>query len=296
MIGSVFQTVVSGVLTGAIYALMAMGIVIIYRSSGIFNFAHGAITLLGAFIFWTLITIVKCPVWVCLLGTLIAAALLGLFIERLTMRPLLGQPILASIMMTLGLSMVFLGAYEAMWGHMGIVSYPAFMPMGHWMIGEVVIGQANTILLIAAVLLFVCFTLFFRYTDTGKQVLAICESHVVAQSVGIDVKRVLTVVWVISCSCAALSGILVGATGSVGIYLNDLVFMVIPVIILGGLESIGGALIAGLVIGLVEMITAAFLDPLIGGGFRQVAPYIFLLIVLIVKPYGLFGWKRIERI
>ena len=294
--GSLVQAVVSGILTGAIYALVAMGIVIVYRSSGIFNFAHGAVTLIGAFVFWTLIGCAGLPVWACILVTFLIAALVGLGIERLTLRPLLGQPILASIMMTLGLSMLFLGIYQAVWGHMGIVSFPSFMPMGHWMIGDIVIGQANTIVLVAAVLLFLLFSGFFRYTATGKQVLAICESHIVAQSVGIDVKRVLSVVWVISCACAALAGILVGATGSVGIYLNDLVFMVIPVIILGGLESIGGALIAGLIVGLVEMISAAFIDPIIGGGFRQVAPYLFLIVVLIVKPYGFFGWERIERI
>jgi len=168
--------------------------------------------------------------------------------------------------------------------------------MGHWVVGEITIGQANTWVLITAIVLFILFTIFFRFTSTGKQVQAICESHVIAQSVGIDVKRVLSLVWVIACICAALTGVLVGATGSVGIYLNELVFMVIPVIILGGLESIGGALVAGFIVGLVEMISATFIDPIIGGGFRQVAPYLFLLIVLIVKPYGLFGWERIERI
>jgi len=296
MIDALFQAIVSGILVGAIYALVAMGIVIVYRSSGIFNFAHGAVIVVGAFLFWTLIKVAGLPLWLCILLTGATVSLIGLAIEYLTMRPLLGQPILASIMMTLGLSMFFLGIYQVLWGHKGIVTFPKFMPMGHWVMGEVVIGQANVFVLIAAIALFLLFSLFFRFTGTGKQVQAICESHIIAQSVGIDVKRVLSVVWIIACLCAVLCGILVGATGSVGIYLNELVFMVIPVIILGGLESIGGALVAGLVIGLVEMISATFIDPIIGGGFRQVAPYLFLLIVLIVKPYGLFGWERIERI
>ena len=296
MIGSLFQAIVSGILTGAIYGLVAMGIVIVFRSSGVFNFAHGALILVGAFFFWTLISLAGLPLWACILITMLVAAIIGVALEYLALRPLLGQPILASIMMTLGLSMFFLGIYQVVWGHRGIVSFPKFMPMGHWVVGGVTIGQANTWVLITAIVLFILFTVFFRFTSTGKQVQAICESHVIAQSVGIDVKRVLSLVWVIACICAALTGVLVGATGSVGIYLNELVFMVIPVIILGGLESIGGALVAGFIVGLVEMISATFIDPIIGGGFRQVAPYLFLLIVLIVKPYGLFGWERIERI
>jgi branched-chain amino acid transport system permease protein len=296
MIESLLQAIVSGILTGAIYGLVAMGIVIIFRSSGVFNFAHGALILVGAFLFWTLISLAGLPLWACILITMLVSAATGLALEYLALRPLLGQPILASIMMTLGLSMFFLGIYQVVWGHRGIVSFPKFMSMGHWVVGGITIGQANTCVLITAIVLFILFTIFFRFTSTGKQVQAICESHVIAQSVGIDVKRVLSLVWVIACICAALTGVLVGATGSVGIYLNELVFMVIPVIILGGLESIGGALVAGFIVGLVEMISATFIDPVIGGGFRQVAPYLFLLIVLIVKPYGLFGWERIERI
>ena len=293
---SLLQAVISGVLAGAIYALVAMGIVIIYRSSSIFNFAHGTVMLLGAFLFWTLIGPAGLPLWLCILITVFIAVVLGIAIEYLTMRPLLGQPILSSIMMTLGLSMFFLGIYQVFWGSRGIVTYPEFMPMGHWMIGDIAIGQANTIVLIAAFVLFLFFSLFLKFTIIGKQVQAICESHIIAQSVGIDVKRILSLVWILASLCGVIAGVLIGATGSVGIYLNEIVFMVIPVIILGGLESIGGALIAGLIIGLVEMISATFIDPVIGGGFRQVAPYLFLLIVLIVRPYGFFGWERIERI
>ena len=296
MIESLLQAIVSGILTGAIYGLVAMGIVIIFRSSGVFNFAHGALILVGAFLFWTLISLAGLPLWVCILITFLVATVIGVALEFLALRPLLGHPILASIMMTLGLSMLFLGIYQVIWGNRGIVTYPGFMPMGHWVVGGITIGQANTWVLVAEIILFVSFTVFFKFTRTGKQVQAICESHIIAQSVGIDVKRILSIVWVIACLCAVLTGVLVGATGGAGIYLNELVFMVIPVIILGGLESIGGALIAGLVVGLVEMISATFIDPIIGGGFRQVAPYLFLLIVLIVKPYGFFGWERIERI
>lgn len=296
MIEALLQAIVSGILAGAIYGLVAMGIVIIYRSSGVFNFAHGAIILVGAFLFWTLISLAGLPLWACILIAFLVATVIGIALEFFALRPLLGHPILASIMMTLGLSMLFLGIYQVIWGNRGIVTFPGFMPMGHWVIRGITIGQANTWVLVAAVILFVLFTVFFKFTTTGKQVQAICESHIIAQSVGIDVKRLLSLVWVIACMCAVLTGVLVGATGGAGIYLNELVFMVIPVIILGGLESIGGALIAGFIVGLVEMISAAFIDPIIGGGFRQVAPYIFLIIVLIVKPYGFFGWERIERI
>jgi branched-chain amino acid transport system permease protein len=294
--GSLLQAIISGILVGAIYSLVAMGMVIVYRSSGVFNFAHGAIMLVSAFIFWVLISVAHLPLWLCIIIMFAIAVAIGLVIEHFTLRPLLGQPLLASVMMTLGLSMFFLGVYEALWGHKGIVSFPEFMPMGHWIIGSITVGQANVCVLVAAILLFLFFIGFFKFTSQGKQVQAICESHIAAQSVGIDVKKVLAVVWAIACLCAALAGVLVGAAGSVGIYLNGLVFMVIPVIILGGLESIGGALVAGFLVGLVEMISATYIDPLIGGGFRQVAPYLFLLIVLIFKPYGLFGWETIERI
>jgi len=294
--GSLLQAIASGILVGAIYAIVAMGIVIVYRSSGVFNFAHGAIMLVSAFTFWVLISAAALPLWVCIIIMFVITVAFGMAIERLTLRPLLGQPLLASVMMTLGLSMFCLGIYEALWGHKGIVSYPEFMPMGHWVVGGITIGQANVWVLVAAILLFVFFIGFFRFTSQGKQVQAICESHIAAQSVGIDVKKVLAIVWAIACLCAALAGVLIGASGSVGIHLNELVFMVIPVIILGGLESIGGALVAGFIVGLVEIVSATYIDPFIGGGFRQVAPYLFLLIVLIIKPYGLFGWERIERI
>jgi branched-chain amino acid transport system permease protein len=296
MLEALLQAIISGVLVGGNYAIVSMGIVIIYRSSGIFNFSHGAFTLIGGFLFWTLLVMFKLPLLISILVGIACVSVIGMSVERFVMRPLLGQPLLSSIMMTLGLSMFFLGIYQVLWGSRDLVSFPKFMPSGHWIIGEIMIGQANTCVLFASIIMFVLFTLFFKHTYLGRQVQAICESHIIAQSVGIDIKRVLSIVWMIACICALIAGVLIGTLGSVGVYLNDFVFMVIPVIILGGLESIGGALIAAMIVGIVEMISATFIDPLIGGGFRQVAPYLFLILVLIVKPYGLFGWKRIERI
>jgi len=293
---ALLQAIISGILVGSSYSLVAMGMVILYRSSGIFNFAHGAVMLLGAFIFWTFISLAGLPLWACIIATIIAMTLIGFFVERFAMRPLLGQPIIASLMMTLAVSVLFSGVYQVLWGHRGIVSYPQFMPMGHWVINGIVIGQANTWILFVTILYFIFFKFYFKFTLSGKQMQAICESHVIAQSVGIDVKRMLSRVWIIACLSAALAGILIGASGSVGLYLHDFVFMVIPVIILGGLESLEGSFVAGFIVGVVEMVSANYIDPIIGGGFRQVAPYVLLLIVLLAKPYGLFGWERIERI
>ncbi|MCG7851751.1 MAG: branched-chain amino acid ABC transporter permease, partial [Methanosarcinaceae archaeon] len=187
MIEALLQAIVSGILVGSIYALVAIGIVIIYRSSGIFNFAHGATTLISGFLFWTLISLAQLPLWACIALTIIASAVIGIAVEYLAMRPLLGQPILAGIMMTLGLSMLLLGIYQVIWGERDIVTFPNFMPMGHWKIDNIIIGHADTAVLVAANLLFVLFTVFFKFTRIGKQVQAICESHIIAQSVGIDV-------------------------------------------------------------------------------------------------------------
>ncbi len=352
------QSTITGLLVGSVYSLIALGIVIINKASGVFNFAHGLMMLFGAMIFYTFFSSANVnplaaglmaffTVFIVLtmngladlrdtrrlaiglvvgliltglmslpgrdlqfvraiIGGLVGSVLVGLCVERFAIRPLIGQPLFASVLMTLAVSEFLLGVTQMTWGS---VELP--LQIFAWLDGtgipRNIVWEAETLLggdvrlrtdlllvLILALLSFGAFVLFFRYTSVGLAMRATAENQQLAQSVGLRVRFILAVAWGIAALLATIGGVLQGGATSLSLNMPLLALRAFPAVLLGGLESIGGALVGGLVIGLVQE-WANLLFPGTQAG-TELAPYLVLMIVLVIRPDGLFGEKRIERI
>jgi len=289
------QLVISGIMTGGIYALVALGFVLIYKSTGVFNFAQGDILMVGAYVCWACMVQLSMPLWLSFLCTFIFAVALGLVVERFTLRPLLGQPILAAVMITLALGTVINGLVTIIWGSRQEV-LPDFFPREPLQLGGIMVSQQLLLGFAIAVGLFAAFVFFFRRSKLGLGMRATAEDQEVSRSLGIRAQNIFALAWVIACIVAVVGGVLLGSVNGVNMNLSYLGLKAFPVVILGGLDSVPGALIAGLIVGVLEKLATGYIDPVVGGGFAEVFPFIVLLIVLMVRPYGLFGLQRIERI
>jgi len=296
MFDFLLQQVITGIALGIIYGIIAICIVLIYKSTSVFNFAQGELLVIGAFFCWTCIVQWHLPLWVAFILTFIVSGMVGMLIERLTLRPLIGQPILAAIMMTVSLLAVLKGISYLAWGSDPRSYTPAIFPKEPIHFGAAVISQEYVWALGLAAVLLAIFIYFFQRTRAGLAMRGTSEDHQLAQSLGIPVETVFGQSWMIAAMVSAIVGIVLASLFSVNMGISDIGLKAFAVVLLGGLESIPGALIAGLIIGISEMIAAAFLDPIVGGGIREVFPWIVAVVVLIFLPYGLFGWRRIERI
>jgi len=289
------EGIVSGILIGGVYSLVALGIVVIYKSTKIVSFAQGGIVLMGAIIGWGLMGPLGLSVVPGILLTLVACVMLGMGIDRFCMRPTIGQPILASIMVTIALAWLFDSIGILIIGG-GERPYPEIIPTGTFEIGFLVISQSLLIQFVIAVILFVCFYLFYQRTQLGLAMRGTAEDHEVVQSLGIKVTKIFSFSWIFAGFFGGASGILLASSLGATVGLSGIGLTAIVVVLIGGMESITGAIIMGPVIGILETLTVQYLDPMIGGGLGEVVPYIIMLIVLVFKPYGLFGLERIERI
>jgi len=288
-----FQFLANGILIGGLYALLAMGLVLIYKATRVFNFALGEMLALGAFLLYMFMSLVGLPFWLALPCTVCASMLTGLLVERLALRPLIGQPILAAIMATLALSLMIKGIVLFIWGS-STVSFPQkVMPSKSLVIGEVFLSNELTWTFLVSIAIFLAMLLFFRFTKTGLFMRATAEGHAVAQAAGINVETIFAVTWAIAALVATAGGIMLGNRFGVGITtLPVMAGKAFPAVLFGGLESIPGALLGGIMIGIVESLAAGYIDPQLS----EIMPYIVLLVVLLIRPEGLFGLRRIERI
>ncbi|RLC92960.1 MAG: branched-chain amino acid ABC transporter permease, partial [Chloroflexi bacterium] len=259
--------------------------------SGVFNIAQGQLLLVGAFICFTFSVELGLPFWLALVLTLVASLIMGLVVERLFLRPMIGKSLLAMIIMTLGLASLLRGATLSIWGAR-TRAYPSYLPTEPLRAGDVVISYEYIFGFLVAIFLIIALIMFFR-TKLGLAMRVVSEDQEAAQSMGIRVGMIFGVAWGISAMTAALGGVVMGTIGAVEPSLGEVGLLAFPVIVLGGLESIPGAIIGGLSIGLIEIFAAKFV-PL--AGFKFVVPYIVLIVVLIIRPHGLFGLKRIERV
>ncbi len=287
---------VTGISVGFIYGLVALGFVLIYKSSRILNFAVGEFLLFGAYIAWTARVVLHMPLLVSFLITMIASALLGLVIERVALRPLIGQPILGIIMMTIALSTILLGSLTLISGAIPKVFEPRLFPSDPVQLGNLVIRQEYVWGFIVAVVMLIIFTYFFRFTTSGLAMRATSEDHQLARSTGIKVKSVFAQSWVICAIVSGVGGIILASITSVTIDLSQVGLKSIAVVLVGGLESVPGAIIAGVIIGIAEGLATGYIDPLVGGGIAEVFAFGVAIISLLIWPYGLFGLRRIERI
>lgn len=289
------QLLVQGLAVGSVYSLVALGFVLIFKASGVINFAQGEFLMLGAYLCLSFLVQAHLPLWAALALTIVVMALIALILERLVLRPLIGEPVISIIMATIGLALVFKAATAVAWGTQ-LRSFPAIFPDLPLKLGQVIISQVYLWTFGTAMLLMVAFALFFKFTRLGIAMRATANSHQVALSMGISVKSIFALSWAISAVVSAIGGVLIGSINGVNITFSDFGLKVFPAVILGGLDSIPGAVIGGLVVGILENLSGGYLSRIFGGGVKEVAPFVFLVIILMIKPYGLFGTKEIERV
>lgn len=290
------QLVLNGLVIGSIYALVGLGFVVIYKSSSILNFAQGEFLMLGAYVCVAIFTGAHVPFWAAFVLTLIFSALLGVLMERVLLRPMIGEPVISVIMLTLGLASVLKAVVQGIWGT-ETVPYPQIFPTAPVMVGPLPVSQGYVYSMASVAILLVLFSAFFKYTRAGVAMRATAFSQQVALSMGISVKRIFALAWSIAAVVSAVGGVLLGGVrGGVDGAFAFFGLKVIPVVILGGLDSVLGAIVAGVIMGILENLAGGYLDPLLGGGVKEVAPFIALVAILAFKPYGLFGKVKIERV
>lgn len=289
------QLLVNGLVIGSVYAMVALGFVLIYKASDVINFAQGELLLIGAFTCLTLVTGFQLPFWVALIISLAFSFLLGLMVERMVLRKFINKPIISVIMVTLGISSAMKGIMQMTWGT-STRTFPEIFPSEPVHLGDVVISQVYLWSLVISMILLLLFTIFFKYSTMGIAMRATADDQQAALSMGISVKVVFAAAWAISALVSAIGGIVLGNINGVNFSLSHIGLTVLPVAILGGLDSIPGAIIGGLLIGILENMAGGYIDPLVGGGAKVVAPYIILVLILMIKPYGLFGKQIIERV
>ncbi|HLZ72044.1 MAG TPA: branched-chain amino acid ABC transporter permease [Dehalococcoidia bacterium] len=292
-----WQDIISGVMIGSLYGLIALGFVLIYKSSQVLNFAQGEVVMFGGFIAVALVTTYSIVLPVAFLLTLVFAGLIGLVIERGLLRPLIGKPLISIVMATIGLASVLRGLAPMLWGSTTLAFPSSFLndvrPVDFL---GVPVARISLWSFGFAVLFVVLFGLFFKFTRTGLAMQAVADDQQAAMSMGISVPRVFAWSWAIALVVAAIGGTILGNRQGVDISLATITLKVFPVVILGGLDSITGAIVAGIAIGVIENLAGTYVDPHVGGGFKDVAPYVVMVFVLMIRPHGLFGSPEIERV
>ena len=289
------QLVLNGVVVGSIYSLVALGFAIIYKSSGILNFAQGEFLLLGAYVFLA-ISSAHAPIGAALLLTFAFSAILGILLERLVLRPLIGEPIISVIMVTLGLSSILRAIVQGIWGTDTRPMHAVFS-LEPIQIGPLPVARGYLYSAASVAVLLVALTIFFKYARPGIAMRATADSQQVSLSMGISVRRIFALSWSIAAVVSTAGGVLLATMrGGVDGSLAILGLKTLPVVIVGGLDSIGGAILGGLLVGVLENLAGGYLDPIFGGGVKEVAPFVALVLILMIRPYGLFGKVRIERV
>lgn len=289
------QLLITGVLVGSIYALVALGWTLIYKCSGVLNLAMGELTLIGAYICLTLYHW-HIPFFLALLITLAIGFALGILTEVIFLRPMVGEPVLSVIMVTVGLSFFFKGIVELVFGTDTMVFTPPVFPIKPIIFGKIVIGQVYLWAFIASIILLVAFVSFFKYTKWGLSMQATADDEMAALSLGINAKVVYALAWAIAFMAAGVGGTLLGNINGLNISVGYLGLLVLPAVVLGGLNSVPGAIVGGLVIGVIQNLADGYLSRFTPGGVKDVFPFFVMVIILLFKPHGLWGWIRIERV
>ncbi|HEX7475759.1 MAG TPA: branched-chain amino acid ABC transporter permease [Dehalococcoidales bacterium] len=289
------QFLITGLAVGMVYALIALGFALIWKSTGVANLALGQLVLLCSWFTYSMMVQASLPIWLALPAVIIFAVALGWVIERFALRPLIGQPILSLIAVTLGLAYFFSGLVSFIWPQ-SIGALPKIFPSSAVHIGGAVISQEYVWAAVISLLIFVALSLFYKYHRMGIAMRATADDQMAVQACGIPVTKIFSMSWMFACVVAAAGGILISSIGGISNGLVETGLKTFSVVILGGLDSFGGAMIAGPIIGLAKSLSTGYLTPYIWSEFGDVLPYIIIIFVILVKPFGLFGEKRIERI
>ena len=296
------ELAVTGVMLGSIFAVVALGWVLIYKCSGVLNLAMGELTMIGGYVclalyqrFVTMMPIGQAFI-ISLIGTLFIGFILGLLTERIFLRKMIGEPILAVIMVTVGLSFFFKGMVFIIWDTDTQVFLPRVFPIEPIVIWGITVGQVYLWSFVAAIILMIVFVCFFKYTRWGLSMQACADDEMAALSLGVSAKFVYALAWAIAFMSAGVGGTLLGNINGLNYSVSSLGLLVLPVVVFGGLNSIPGAIVGGITIGLLQNLAGGYLDRFFPGGIKEIAPFIFMVVFLLFKPYGLWGWERIERV
>ena len=290
-----FMALTTGIMVGGIYALVALGWVLIYKCSGVLNLAMGELTLIGAYVSLSFYTM-GIPFIASLLISLVIGFVLGILTERIFLDKLIGEPVLTVIMVTVGLSFFFKGTVEFIWGTDTRVFDPPVFSIEPIRLGPLVIGQVYLWSFLAAIILLIVFVSFFKYTRWGLAMQATADDEMAALSLGVSARFVYATAWAIAFMAAGVGGTLLGNINGLNISVGYLGLLVLPAVVLGGLNSIPGAIVGGIIIGILQNFCGAYLDRYFPGGVKEIAPFVFMAVFLLFKPYGLWGWERIERV
>jgi len=289
------QFTITGVTVGMVYALIALGFVLIWKSSGVANLALGQLVLISSWFSYGMLVQAEFPYWLAFPLVILFALAVGWLIERFALRPLIAQPILSLITVTLGLAYFLEGVTTFIWPW-SVDALPRFFPIEPFRFGTAVVSQEYVWAAVISLILFGLLTLYFRYNKMGIAMRATADDQLAVQACGIPVTSIFSTSWMFAGVVAAIGGILMSSIGGITYGLVETGLKAFSVVILGGLDSFIGAIIAGPLIGLAENIGGGYLTPLTWAGVKDIIPFIIIIIVLFIKPYGLFGEVRIERI
>ncbi|HEX2531808.1 MAG TPA: branched-chain amino acid ABC transporter permease [Burkholderiaceae bacterium] len=293
-----FEVLIGGLLAGVMYSLVALGFVLIYKASGVFNFAQGAMVFFAAL---TTVGLIDSgiPLWLAVAATMVAMVVLGLLTEKIVLRPLVAQHEITLFMATIGLTFFIEGLAQAIWGasvrplDLGIEDVPL-----EWLLekANIAVSQFDLIASGIAAVLVALLAVFFSKTKVGRALRAVADDHQAALSIGIPLQQIWGIVWAVAGFVALVAGLLWGARNGVQFALTFVVLKALPVLILGGFTSVPGAIVGGLIIGASEKLAEVYIGPYFGGGIEGWFPYVLALLFLVVRPEGLFGEKIIRRI
>ena len=285
----------NGLLIGLMYSLIALGFVLVYKATDAMNFAQGEFVMMSGLIVVGLLGLLKAPLWISIIAALVGMVVFGFGLERVMLRRLIGRPVIAVVMATIGLAAILRGLGPFTVGA-GTKPLPLPIPDEPIILGPLflppiqVLGAAVSLLFLAG------FGYFFLKSRKGIAMRAVADNQQVAMAMGINVERYFGVAWAMTGIVSALGGVLWGNLLGVDVNLSLVGFKVFPVVILGGLDSIPGAIVGGLIVGVIENLAAGYIDPYVGGGTKDFAPYVLMIMALMVRPYGMFGKRIIERI
>lgn len=290
-----FTFIIPGLSRGLVYALIALGFVLIFKCTGIFNLAVGEMMVFGGYLCYFFSVQLGVPLWGAVALTVIGAGVVGLITNRLFIRPLIGQPVIAMVFITLALGSIIIGTIILLWGS-ATLFVPRLFPAGGISILGSTLGWNYIGFGLVSLVLLIGLLAFFRYSRIGLSMMAISEDQQAAQALGVSVKRIVMVAWVIGITTAAIGGIMLTSLTSVQYGQATLGLIGIAVALVGGLQSMGGVIIGGLLVGLVQGLSAGYIDQYVPGSFQEVSAYIVMMLVLLLRPHGFFGWERIERV
>jgi branched-chain amino acid transport system permease protein len=285
----------NGVLIGLMYSLVALGFVLVYKATDAINFAQGEFVMIAGLIVVGFLGAAKVPLWLSLLIALAAMIAFGFGLERVMLRKLIGRPVIAIVMATIGLAAILRGLGPMTIGA-GTKPLPLPIPDEPFIVGPLFIPPIQLIGGITSLVFLAGFGYFFLKSRKGIAMRAVADNQQVAMAMGINVERYFGLAWAMAGIVSALGGVLWGNLLGVDVNLSLVGFKVFPVVILGGLDSIPGAILGGLIVGIVENVAAGYIDPYVGGGTKDFAPYVLMIIALMIRPYGIFGKRIIERV